>query len=1225
MFQYKRLKGAIDSRIAEEQARQRSALTSPPPPASSRGASPRTQSPAQRTRRPAVSNRQHGEASGRGPDPSEFEPEFVIEDSDVPSRSATPRPAATKSDGTIKNAVEQTLDEPSNGETPKEESLPDDRSPAPQDLPTDVRVKLRKLEKLESRYNELLRSYRIAHARVQTVDSFEASLRENTPLTTISDPRALVEYLNQLNLKGDMVVDELKRVTHDRDTYKNELDKAEQRAKDAWDEVKVLRNDNKDSDIGFKRPDPEDDAFSVQSPTVANPTTEQPSAVVVKSPVSPAKSRTGSLPSLSIFSPKAKPVESPVINEVREDLFSYDDEIPRLQSEAKVRESKIEKLEGEVTTLKGDLAVTRESTQSMVQTLEETTRELNSLRDYRDRSTVELKEQQEASKQVTDRLRADLKIAETQLQEAKVATETEDTSRSAQVERELQSVKTELQELRSRPKHNDDQADESKTLQERIEALEKEIAEARANEEQSGKKVNTLDSLLKKVRGQLAHQEQNHAIMLQNSKESDDSLRDRIEELEREIETQQIVYNAKSHAGDTGTNLPPKLQRTEDVPHEPVEGPAATKKKSKKKKKGGKTGPETTAEGQTIPSETPKTSGAHEDEGIFKTAQEVVALRHEVAQLRGQLSGKDAAADDLRTKLKDQDGLKEEIETLKESLSDYGEECVAAKAKAKELQIEKEALQKTISELERELTDMQGSNASSNASADQKHQDLSAQFEDLRHQATTLQTDLSAAQQLATSRFKELSDLRSNMQKTQPELSSLRNEVGELRAIKEAHDQKGLQLRRLETRQEEMRNEITAHQRTVADRDTEITSLSQKLAQESSSRSRADEGRSKAMQDIQRLETEKRQANESLDQLSQELSRARDEIIQSRSKLKDLEREVTQLKRDTEGMKEETDLKTAQYASAQSLMMSMRDQTSEMAVQMKEARDRCESLEEEVADAHRLLSERSREGETMRRLLADVEGKTDARMRDMKERMDTAMEERDRAEDEASTAARRRTRELDELRNKVREAERGLKRAEDDKEELEAAQRDWKRRREELEQRSGQSSRDAEEVRRAMAELRDALDGSEKQAREAEKQKAELRRSVEETQHRLEKLQKSNKSMADEIRMIQSARTRGMDSDVPSSRSSSDFNPSQARLASPGPGNGQSTAGRPVAANGQASASGAMDFVYLKNVLLQFLEQKDKNHQKQLIPVLGMLLHFDRKDEQRWMSAITSK
>ena len=44
--------------------------------------------------------------------------------------------------------------------------------------------------------------------------------------------------------------------------------------------------------------------------------------------------------------------------------------------------------------------------------------------------------------------------------------------------------------------------------------------------------------------------------------------------------------------------------------------------------------------------------------------------------------------------------------------------------------------------------------------------------------------------------------------------------------------------------------------------------------------------------------------------------------------------------------------------------------------------------------------------------------------------------------------------------------------------------------------------------------------------------------------------------------------------------------------------------------NDQASPS--MDYVYLKNVLLQFLEQKDKKHQMQLIPVLGMLLHFDR-------------
>jgi hypothetical protein len=47
--------------------------------------------------------------------------------------------------------------------------------------------------------------------------------------------------------------------------------------------------------------------------------------------------------------------------------------------------------------------------------------------------------------------------------------------------------------------------------------------------------------------------------------------------------------------------------------------------------------------------------------------------------------------------------------------------------------------------------------------------------------------------------------------------------------------------------------------------------------------------------------------------------------------------------------------------------------------------------------------------------------------------------------------------------------------------------------------------------------------------------------------------------------------------------------------------------------------------VYLKNVLLQFLEQRDKKYQQQLIPVLGMLLHFDKKDEQKWTAALAAR
>lgn len=95
--------------------------------------------------------------------------------------------------------------------------------------------------------------------------------------------------------------------------------------------------------------------------------------------------------------------------------------------------------------------------------------------------------------------------------------------------------------------------------------------------------------------------------------------------------------------------------------------------------------------------------------------------------------------------------------------------------------------------------------------------------------------------------------------------------------------------------------------------------------------------------------------------------------------------------------------------------------------------------------------------------------------------------------------------------------------------------------------------------------------------------------------------------MAEEISKTQTAKFKAMDSGVHSSRSSLDM---PSRLGSPAPKSRNGSAALIDAPNGQPP--GAMDYVYLKNVLLQFLEQKDKKHQMQLIPVLGMLLHFDR-------------
>lgn len=96
--------------------------------------------------------------------------------------------------------------------------------------------------------------------------------------------------------------------------------------------------------------------------------------------------------------------------------------------------------------------------------------------------------------------------------------------------------------------------------------------------------------------------------------------------------------------------------------------------------------------------------------------------------------------------------------------------------------------------------------------------------------------------------------------------------------------------------------------------------------------------------------------------------------------------------------------------------------------------------------------------------------------------------------------------------------------------------------------------------------------------------------------------------MADEVKSIQ-AKTKAADSQSQTPRSSMDSaTPRSKAVSSPQRGGTSTPSSNNDAPNGQASASTD----YLKNILLQFLEQKDKKHQMQLIPVLGMLLHFDR-------------
>lgn len=917
---------------------------------------------------------------------------------------------------------------------------------------------------------ELLRSYRIAHARVQSIESFETSLKENTPLTSINDPNALIEYLNQINLKGDLVVDELKRVTSERDGYKRKLSDAERATKDAWDEVANLRAEKKtDQKEGPTTSADSDDAKDGEEIVDADPL-----GITTRSPTSSIKSPTTSLRSMSVFSPRSKPSAPPKTEAVSEDLFSYDNENSRLESELKEQSER-------VLTLKGDLAVARESTQSMVQSLEEATRELHGLRDQKDRSESELTGVRTSLERNLSELREQLRKAEEKATALTAQQESSDSSKITELESELTEVRAELEEtqrnLRSATQYH-----------QQLEELRK-AADTTSAKALEMKKRNVELSV------ELARSAEQKKILQQ---ELDAKTAHADSDVRAQGESADGILAPKTDTTNTSSKIDPA--KSQDVA-------ASSKKKNKKKKKTGKGG-EAEKETEVVP----------DDRQVEATAEipasgdvgSIEWLKLELSRLQTLVEEQNAAINGLSAKLKDQEGLCEEIESLRDDLINVGQEHVETKDRVKDLIAEKKALQAKIEQQEKQMTELE-SRLLADASAGEKHKEVAKHFEELKTKAATLQRDLTAAQQLASSRYKDLNDLRTSLQKAQPEINSLRSEAAELCTVKDSLSKKEAEFKRLDSRHEDMRSELARLKQTLLSRESENKALDTKFNQESTGRLKAEERVHEVTQELQRSQTDKKQASESVDRLSKDLTKARDDIQSGKTRFRELEQQLSKHRSETEGLKEDVELKTAQYQSAQSLMASMRDQTSEMATQLKEARERCESLDEEVADAHRLLSERSREGETMRRLLADVESRADSRVREMKERMDSAIEERDRVEEEASTAGRRRARELEELRNKFRDVERTLKRTEEDKDELEAAQRNWKRRREDLERRSEQAKTEADEVRKAMGDIRDALDESERQNRDSEKLKVELRRSTEEMQHRLEKLQNQNK------------------------------------------------------------------------------------------------------------------
>ncbi|KAI1851000.1 hypothetical protein JX266_003665 [Neoarthrinium moseri] len=1128
MFQ--RFKSAIDRTIAEEQARQKAASDQPTPSGTRPRSVSRTNSakdsPAKRRPKKPAQDVSNGDGLPN-PDPAVFEAAFALDEEEAEAKETDEKPAVAQDDATTAEKADglATDDAESNGDrVDKPAKSPEAAGPAVStaqpaasaELPAEVKAKLRKLDKLEKTYPELLRSYRIAHGRATSIEPFERALRENTPLTSIKDPAALLEYLNQLNLKGDMVMDEFKRVSAEKESFKKKYEDADKELVQLRDELatlKAARSEASPSQVaGAGETKAEDEPKEPASPSAAQPADDKTK------------------------SPDAGKDES-------EDMFSYEDEIPQLQAEVASKAEEIAQLKSEIGNLKEELSVAKEHSAGLVENLEVATRELS---EVRDKSAVQ------------GSLQTQLDARNTEIQTL--------TEKIEQLTSQLRDVESSLEKERTTS------AETTKQNKSAIKAAEDEKAEQQSKFKELAQAKSNLET---KIVGLTSE--------IESLKKSKTESLEKIEQLNKQIQDAPPPSPATTAAPSESLEVPPTPSTT-----------GASKKKNNKKKKKGGASSAAGASTPTAASEQPPPSPAE--------LPETASLREELTKLKDEISQKNTQIDRLSKQRKTEEDLREEIETIQETLLSIGHDHTDAKDKIKQLESERASLKERIAELEAEVASFT-SNTEASSKLQSELDTMKSEFDALKAKSQTLTSDLGAAQQLAQSRYKDLTDLREVLSKAQPELKSLRQDSAALKTTREELATKQTEIRNLEKREKELKMEVARVQRIAADREGDIRNLNDRIAAEGKTRAKLEDEKRVAGRDFRRSEAEKIELSAKAEKAARELESLQSELAGVKPKIKTLEDQVEALQRERDSLKEEADLKTAQYNSAQGLMGSMRDQTAELSVQLKEARGQAESLEEELAEVQKHLQERTREGETMRRMVNEVDSRADAKVREMRARLDAAVEERDRIEDEASTLGRRRARESEDLKAKVRELERDVKTLGSEKDDLEAREREWRRRREELEQVEQKANAEVEDMRTAVANLRSALDSSEVQVREAEKQKGDLRKLLDEARSRYEKLNK-------ELRTAQGRLAGGSASNLAGSgRSSID----SSRSGTPINGGAAAPAGQP-----------AVDTMYLKTILLQFLEVKDEKVRSQLVPVLGKLLRFDRSDEQKWINAVHS-
>ncbi|KAI1793914.1 peroxisomal membrane anchor protein conserved region-domain-containing protein [Ganoderma leucocontextum] len=336
------------------------------------------------------------------------------------------------------------------------------------------------------------------------------------------------------------------------------------------------------------------------------------------------------------------------------------------------------------------------------------------------------------------------------------------------------------------------------------------------------------------------------------------------------------------------------------------------------------------------------------------------------------------------------------------------------------------------------------------------------------------------------------------------------------------------------------------------------------------------------------------------------------ETEHKKSRIVNLESTVKTLSAEKDELFDQVQLRQAETESSQSLLESLQGQNTELQYQLREANDRVALLQEEFSDARREQEIRvvssGPSAEEVTRLLAAAESKHEMKLNDLRRRLAEAERERDEGEARWSKTVIERAREVESLKAAINSSQ---KTKEEETEGVQALEQ-------EIESLKG-------EIRSYQTQLKDLLAQLEKSAEVEATVKdqlaglsakaGDLQQIVDESKNRETQLRTQNKTLREELRKVQSS---GVGYWAARNESTSELRSPTSSISDLPSRDVPERIGTPTA----QSSDEEVNFEYLRNVILQFLEHKEMR--PHLVRILSTILRFTPQEARRLTAKASS-